>query len=76
MAESMLAAAGVDNMELFSMSLVDNENMGNVDGVVSPAALYAYRLQFARVVDGMRCSYITGTMKVSDDAGFAALWGL
>ncbi len=74
MAENMLAAAGVDNMELFSMSLVDNENMGNVDGVVSPAALYAYRLQFARVVDGMRCSYITGTTSVSDNAGFAALW--
>ena len=74
MAENMLAAAGVDNMELFSMSLVDNENMGNVDGVVSPAALYAYRLQFVRVVDGMRCSYITGTTEVSDDAGFAALW--
>ena len=58
LAENMLINAGSDYMKLYSMVLVDNANNGSVDGEVSDASRYAYRLRFIRTVDGISCAYI------------------
>lgn len=74
LAENMLKIADIDYMTLYSMSLVDNANDGSVDDIVSPAALYAYRLQFVRVVDGIHCAYMEGTAASEDNTTYSAFW--
>lgn len=59
--EDMLARAGIDNMTVVAMYLTDDENLGNYDGLVSPAEHYAYKLILCRIVDGVPVAYIRGS---------------
>jgi hypothetical protein len=59
-AEDVLNNAGIDYMKICAMYLVDDENTGKVDGIISPAKHYAYRLNFIRTVNDIPCSYING----------------
>jgi hypothetical protein len=59
--EQTLAAAGIDNMAVVAMYLTDDENLGNIDGLISPAEHYAYELYLCRTVNGVPVSYIRGT---------------
>ncbi len=58
--EDMLARAGIDNMVVVAMYLTDDENLGGVDGIVSDAAHYAYKLYLCRIVGGIPVAYING----------------
>lgn len=59
--EQKLAEAGIDNMMVVAMYLEDDENLGNVDGLISPAEHYAYKLYLCRTVGGIPVSYISGS---------------
>jgi len=59
--EQKLAEAGIDNMMVVAMYLEDDENLGNVDGLISPAKHYAYKLYLCRTVGGIPVSYISGS---------------
>lgn len=60
-AEKMLKEAGIDYMSVRAMCLVDDENLGNYDGIVSPAENYAYRIFLRRMSGGVPCAYIRGS---------------
>ncbi len=59
--EQKLAAAGIDNIAVVAMYLTDDENLGNYDGLVSPAEHYVYELHLCRMVNGIPVSYIRGS---------------
>lgn len=59
-AETLLKEAGIDYMSVCAMYLVDDENLGNYDGIVSPAENYAYRICLRRTVNGAPCAYLRG----------------
>lgn len=58
--ETLLKKAGIDEMAVCAMYLVDDEMDGSCDGIVSPAENYAYRIYCCRTVNGMLCSYNRG----------------
>ena len=69
--EQMLATAGIGNMAVVAMYLEDDENLGNYDGLVSPAEHYVYELYLCRTVNGIPVSYIrgsSGNMDTLDEA--------
>ncbi len=71
----LLKDAGADYMQICAMYLVDDENMGNIDGKVGPAEHYAYRIQCARTVDGIPCSYINGMSgTITSDPSYFGYW--
>lgn len=55
--EDMLEEAGL-NMTVCAMYLTDDENLGNYDGIVSPAEHYAYQLYLCRTVGGIPVAYL------------------
>ncbi len=59
-AETLLKEAGIDYMSICAMYLVDDENLGNYDGIVSPAENCAYRICLRRIVNGASCAYLHG----------------
>jgi hypothetical protein len=65
--EQKLAAAGIDNMAVVAMYLTDDENLGNYDGLISPAEHYAYELYLCRMVNGIPVSYIRGASGNMED---------
>ena len=64
--EEMLKEAGIDNMTVVAMYLEDDENLGNFDGLVSPAEHYAYKLYLCRTVNGVPVAYIRGSSMAGD----------
>ena len=58
--QNMLKNAGIDYMQLDKAYLVDDENLGRFDGIVSPAEHYAYRMYFVRIADGIPCADLHG----------------
>ncbi len=62
--EALLNKAGIDYMQVCAMYLLDDENLGNYDGIVSPAENYAYRVCCCRTLDGVPCAYLRGYSSV------------
>lgn len=55
--ETLLKKAGIDEMTVYAMYLVDDEMDGSCDGIVSSAENYAYRIYCCRTVNGMPCAF-------------------
>ena len=84
--EQMLESASISDMTVVAMYLTDDENLGNVDEIVSPAEHYAYKLYLGRTVNGIPIAYIGGASSagnieealegnVSEDAmAFSGSW--
>ena len=58
--EQMLERVDISDMTVVAMYLTDDENLGNVDGIVSPAEHYAYKLYLSRTINGIPIAYIAG----------------
>ncbi len=67
--EDLLNKAGAGDMDLCSMYLEDDANLGNYDGIVSPAKHYAYHIYFCRTVNGIPCSTLRGSSTAGGDLG-------
>ena len=65
LAEEFLKRAGLD-MSVCAMYLLDDENLGGVDGLISPAEHYAYKLYFCRNVHGFPVAYLNDMSMFND----------
>ena len=63
--EAMLEEAGLD-MTVCAMYLMDDENLGGYDGIISDAEHYAYKLYLCRKVNGIPVAYIRGSSMAGD----------
>ena len=68
LAEEFLNKAGLD-MSVCAMYLLDDENLGGYDGLISPAAHYAYKLYLCRNVNGLPVAYLSGASSLRDPKG-------
>lgn len=68
LAEEFLKKAGLD-MSVCAMYLLDDENLGGYDGLISPAAHYAYKLYLCRNVNGLPVAYLSGASSLRDPKG-------
>ena len=58
LAEDTLEAAGLGDIAVHGIYLIDNEQDGNVDGIVAAADSYAYKVMMERTVNGISCSVL------------------
>ncbi len=77
-AGEFLKKAGLD-MSVCAMYLLDDENLGDVDGLISPAEHYAYKLYLCRNVHGFPVTYLNdfstlNDPKASDATRFMFSW--
>lgn len=64
--EEFLEKAGI-KMSVCAMYLLDDENLGGYDGLISPAEHYVYKLYLCRVIDDLRVAYLCGASSARRD---------
>jgi hypothetical protein len=67
-ADGFFKAAGLDDVMLFAVYLVDNHGTGHVDDNWDPASEYAYKLFYTRTVNGVPVGcHLSGGASSNDD---------
>ena len=67
--------AGIDDVALSRMYMIDNEMVGNADDIVSPATAYAYEVFFTREVDRIPCTLANYRLMPEANNSASPSWG-